>query len=815
MRSLDKKLVRDLRRMWAQALAIALVLAAGVSTLILAVGAYQSLEETRAAYYERYSFAHVFAQATRAPDRIARQIETFEGVAAVETRISKPAILDIEGFSPPVTGLVLSHPDNRTPRVNRLFLRNGRLPTPGDIREAVVNEAFAKAHKLTIGDRFQAILNGKKRSLQIVGIALSPEHIYAIGPGDLVPDDQRFAVLWLSEQAVDEVFDLDGAFNSILIRLLPGASEDKVIDLLDERLREYSGSGAYGRDTQISHAFLDAELQQLRAMAQVIPPIFLFVSAFLINMTLTRLVALEREQIGLLKALGYDRSAIAVHYIKFVLLIAAIGVIIGFGLGTWFGFGLTRLYTEFFHFPFLVFRRDPDVYLAAIGLSAGAALIGGVRAVFKVVALEPAVAMRPPTPPAYRRIWSEQLGVFKKTSQLTMMSVRHIIRWPIRAGFTVLGVALAGSLLIVSLFSMDSVEHMIDVTFSMIQRQDATLNLSDENHLRTLQAVGQLPGVMRTEPYRGVYVRMTHRHYEKKLSIVGKPKSPRLARVVDRSLQPISMPASGLVIGRRIAEELRLNVGDIVELEILSGWRGSETVTDFPFARAPRFDRKSIGVSHGPKGRAFVPVTDIVESYFGLSAFMELSALNRLIDEGYRISGIHIAYDRNHQGDLFEAVKSTPAIASIALHDASLMKFRETIAKNMNMMVPVYAGLAIVVALGVVYNSARIQLSEQARELASLRVLGFTKGEVSRVLLLELAILVIAAQPFMWALGYGFAWLVIKGFSSDLYRVDLIINLSTYAWASLLVLLTAIASALIVRRRIDRLDLISVLKTRE
>lgn len=813
MKALDKKLLRDLLHMWAQALAIALVMAAGVATLVLAVGAYRSLEETRSAYYDRHAFADVFATLTRAPQYLDQQIGAIPGVAVVETRIVRYALLDIEGFRQPATGVAISLPDHTELRLNKPYVRNGRLPEPGATSEVVVNEAFAAAHELTLGDWISAILNGKKRKLQIVGIALSPEFIYAIGPGDLMPDDRRFGVMWMSEKAISSIFDLDGAFNSVTLKLLDPTAEPQVIERLDDLLRRYGGSGSYGREDQISHAFLDAELKQLQAMAKVIPPIFLFVSAFLINMTLSRLIDLEREQIGLLKALGYAGPTIAAHYVKLVLAISVVGILIGFALGTWFGFGLTHLYAEFFHFPFLLFERDADIYLAAAAISAGAAVAGGLKAVTKALRLAPAVAMQAPAPPSYRRLWTERLGLLGWLSQLTRISLRHIVRWPLRAAFTVTGIALSVSLLIVSLFSVDSVEQMIDVNFFIAQRQDATLNLTEEQDRRVLDAVMRMPGVMRVEPNRSVAVRLRNGHLERKLSIQGKPSLPELSRVVDTSLRPVPLPDTGLMVDEYVAEVLQLRRGDMVEVEILGGWRGGAREAEGPL-------KWPIAAPQTPpaaprRSTVEVPVTDIIQSYFGLAAYMQIDALNALLDEGQIVTGVHLSYDANHEDDLFKAIKATPEISSIAMHRLSLSKFRETLAKNIDIMVSIYVGLAIVVAMGVVYNSARIQLSEQSRELASLRVLGFTETEVSRVLLVELAVLVLVAQPIGWAIGYVFSWITIQGFSSDIYRAPFIILEATYARASLVVMVAAAISALIVRRRIDRFDLVGVLKTRD
>ncbi len=335
MRTLDRKLFRDLRRIWAQSLAIALVMASGTATFVLASGAYRSLEETRRAYYERYRFADVFAAVRRAPKALGEQVLAIPGVAAAEMRIARLALLDLEAIQEPATGQVVSLPDFAPQRLNRLHLRAGRLPEPERTDEVAVNEAFAMAHRLHPGATIRAILNGKKRDLRVVGIALSPEFVYALGPGDLMPDDRRFAVLWMSEKAAAALFDLTGAFDSVSLKLIPGTSEADVIEELDRLLARYGGTGAYGRKDHLSHAFLDAELKQLDAMRRVIPPIFLLVSAFLINMTLSRMIALEREQIGLLKAIGYGPLPIAAHYVKLVLLIAGFGIALGFLGGAW------------------------------------------------------------------------------------------------------------------------------------------------------------------------------------------------------------------------------------------------------------------------------------------------------------------------------------------------------------------------------------------------------------------------------------------------------------------------------------------------
>ncbi len=785
MLSLDRKLLRDLWRLKTQVIAIAMVMAAGVATLVLAVGAYRSLDETRETYYERYRFADIFATATRAPEWLADEIAKIPGVAAVETRIVETAILDIEGFSVPATAALVSMPEIGDQVLNRIYLRQGRTPDPAHSDEIVVNEAFAKAHGFGPGDTFHAIIDGRKRKLVIVGIALSPEYIYALGPWDLMPDDSRFAIGWLSRKAIEAAYDLDGAFSQVSVKLMRGASLDDVIERVDVLLARYGGRGAYGRKDQQSHAFLDAELKQLEAMARILPPIFLFVAAFLINMILSRLVALEREQIGLMKALGYRSLTIGMHYMKFVAAIALVGVVIGGIAGTWLGFGLTRLYGDFYHFPFLVFLWGADIYGIAVFITVGAAALGGARAVWSVVRLPPAVAMHAPAPPRYRRFLTN--GWLRHISQTNIMIARHILRWPVRAGLTVFGISLSVAVLLASLFSFDSIEFMIDFTYFQADRQDATLEFTQERPVGVISDVERLPGVLAAEPVRTVAVKVRYGHVERRVPVIGKPAGTDLSRVLDTDFRPVTLPETGFAPSDALAEILGVRVGDIVEIETLQG-------------------RKRI---------VEMPVTAIIQGYLGLLSFMDIEAVNRLMREGPMVTGVHLAIDEAEADALFAEVKDMPMVGSIALQKKSLEKFRQTLAENISVMISVYAGLAMVIAFGVVYNSARIQLSERGRELASLRVLGFTRGEVSWILLGELAVLTLASLPLGWAIGYGVAWVTVQGLQSELYRVPLVIDRQTYAVSSLVVLGAAAISALIVRRRIDRLDLIEVLKTRE
>lgn len=787
MTTLDIKLLRDFRRMWAQSLAIALVVAGGVASLVMAVGSLNSLEETRIAYYERLQFADVFAMARRAPKTLLPEIAEIPGVAAAEGRIVKLALLDIPEFAEPATGEFISLPEGGQPRLNQLYLLSGRLPQTTSAEEVVVTDGFAKAHRFVPGSRFSAILNGRKRELVIVGTALSPEFIYTMGPGDRMPDDRRFAIVWMAEEALAAAYDLDRAFSSVSLKLLPDALEPEVIKRLDSLLDRYGGQAAFGRRDQFSHAYINHGMDMLRNMSRTLPPIFLLVSAFLINLTLTRIVALEREQIGLFKALGYLNRAIVLHYLKLVIVIVAIGIVAGALAGSWLGDYVTKIYRDLVHFPFLVFAATPGIYVIASALSLAAGIAGALHALRSIVALPPAVAMQPPAPPRFRRVLPAAWSVRHLLSQPLVMMARNITGHPFRAAFTMIGLSLSTGILVASLFLNGTMENLIDVTFFLADRQDATVSFVERRNANVVEQVAHLPGVIAVEPYREVPVRIRKGPLERRVMLNARPADADLSRIIDINLRPAVLPEGGLAISRWLAGLINAKAGDVVEIDLLEGQH--RTVS--------------------------LPITALVEDYFGMQGMMEAATLARLMREAPAASAVNVSLDTSKLGEFYKAIKSLPTVAGLALQRLSLVNFRQEMAVIVNSMATIYTVLAALIAFGVVYNSARISLSERARELASVRVLGFTNVEVLRILLLELALLTVFAQPAGWGIGYSLAWVLKTHMEGDVMRSRLVVNNLTYAMASAMVMAAALLSAFAVRRRVAHLDLVAVLKTRD
>jgi len=784
---LNRKLLRGLWHIKGQVLAIALVMASGVAVLVMSLTNVEALSESAAAYYERYRFAHVFAEVKRAPQWVAQRAARIPGVQTVETRVVKPAIMDVEGFQEPVVGRLVSVPDSGQPALNQLVVRSGRLPAAGSTREVLLSEPFAEAHELGIGDRLRAVINGNWRELRVVGTALSPEYVYTLGPGALMPDDKRFGVAWMGREALAAAFDLEGAFNDISLRVMRGADQRLVIDRLDQLLEAYGGIGAYDRSDQISNWFLSSEIRQLKTMSTILPTIFLTVAALLTNMVLSRLVAVERAEIGLLKAFGYSRLEIGWHYVKLTMAIGAVGVAIGGALGYWFGHYNTRMYTEFFRMPFLVFDPSLKPFLIAALVSIGAALIGTLSAVRRAVQLPPAEAMRPPAPPSFSKSRLAEVWPFRKLDQPTHIILRQILRWPLRSLITSAGTGMAVAVLVTALHWLDAIDHMVATYFMEAQRQDITVGLSETRSTRALRGFEQLPGVMATEGLRAVAVRFRHGATEHRGSIQGVPRRQRLQLVYDADGRQVDMPPRGLVLSTMLAEILDVSTGDTLTVEVLEGRR--------PVLR--------------------IPVVETFETYIGTPAYMNIRALNDIMREEPAVSAVHLRVDPAERSNLFRELKQTPQTASLTIKQAAIEKFYDTLAETLLIFISFFVSFAGVLAFGVTYNSTRIALSERGRELATLRVLGFSRAEISYILLGETAMLTLVALPMGCLIGYALASSITKLFVTELYRVPMVIELSTFGWAVVTGMTAAAITAIVVRRRLDRLDLIAVLKTRE
>jgi len=789
MKALDRKLLRDIWHLRGQVLAIAAVIMGGVATMVMSLSTYDSLVTTRDRFYSEYRFADAFATLKRAPEPVAERLAAIPGVERLETRVKAGVKLEVAGFSDPITGQILSLPDVGEARLNRLYFKRGRTVQPWSTDEVVLSDTFADAHHLQPGDTLAAIIHGKRKKLTVVGVAVSPEYVYQIAPGAMFPDFKRYGVLWMGRNALATAYDMKGAFNQVSLTLARDANEQDVIDRVDAILAGAGGTGAYGRKDQFSNRLLNEELKQLRTMATVFPAIFLGVAAFLLNVVLSRLIALQREQIAILKAFGYGYAAIGAHYVKMVLLMALLGVAAGVALGAWFGQGLSHVYSETtFRFPYLDYRLQPGTVLIALAVSALAAVSGTLVSVMRAVRLPPAEGMRPEMPARYRTSLAERLGLQRWLAAPSRMILRHIGRRPLKSLLTVLGIACACGLMMVGNYQKGAIDFMVDVQFRQASREDLALAFIDPTSGRALHELAALPGVEYVEGYRDVPAILRFGPYRHRAALFGIQPEGRLHRSLDSRLQPVAVPPGGVVLTDYLANDiLHVKPGDLLTVEVLEGSRPVRQV----------------------------PVLGITRQYLGVSAYMQKDSVNALMREGNTVTGAYLAVEPGSEAELYARLHDRPRVLGMVANKTAVQSFYATIGEFIlfyNLVATVLAGA---IGFGVVYNSARIALSERGRELASLRVLGFTRGEIAYILLGELALLTLAAIPVGFVVGAGLVGILVVAFQSELYRLPLILTPENYAMGASVVIVSALLSGLLLWHRLGRLDLVAVLKTRE
>lgn len=787
MNALDKKLFRDFWHLRGQVIATALVVACGIASFASMQSTYDSLLDSQQDYYSAYRFADVFAHLKRAPESLKTEIEKIPGVAVVNTRVVSEVTLDLPNLKEPAQGKIVSIPATQTPTLNDLHFLRGRYIGAGNPDEVIVSGAFADANGFQPGDTLAAIINGRWRKLTIVGVALTPEYIYEIRAGDIFPDNKRYGILWMNRQSVAAAFQMDGAFNDLSLTLAPGANESSVIENLDRILEIYGGTGAYGRADQQSHRFIANEFSQLEVQGTFLPAIFLGVTAFLLHLVLSRLVSTQREQIGLLKAFGYSNFDIGLHFLKLSFAAIAGGAVLGVLLGMYLGAGMTNLYADYFQFPVLRYSAGWAVIVFSFVISFGAAAVGALSAVRRAGFLQPAEAMRPEPPARFSAGFLENLGLQKYLSPVYRIVLRNLSRQPVKAVFSTLGISLAAALLFTGFYFFDAINKIVEIQFQQVIRDDVDITFYQPRPGKTRYELANLPGVSGVQVFRALPARLRFSHRTKRIGLLGAETRGELRRIVDKNGKIFNLPPDGIVLSKALADVLEVGKGDTLTVEILEGSRPVSQIT----------------------------VAGTVDELMGMNAYMEIRALNHLMNEDDAISGAYLAVDALEKDKLFADLKETPAVRSVGLPSVALDSFNATFGKTIGVFTFVLVCFASVIVFGVVYNGARISLSERGRELASLRVLGFTQKEIAIILLGEQAILTVLAIPFGYFFGIFLCMLVNNLVDAEIMRLPLVFSTRTFAVSLVVTILSAIVSGLLVAWRVRNLDLIEVLKTRE
>jgi len=787
-RLLDRKLARDLRSHLGALVAIAVVVACGQAGFFAMRTMARTLERAQTTYYHTVRFPDLFATVRRAPEGVLPTLRAIPGIARLEARAVGDVVVRVPGLREPATAHLVGIPLTASTRLNTLVLRTGRRPVPGERDAVLVSEGFAAANHLALGDTLGAVIGDRWRALRMVGTAVTAEFVYEIRPGDMLPDARRYGIVWLDADVASDALGLRGAWNEVAATLAPGADTAAVLAALDRALDRYGTPGAYTRDQHASHRFLSEEIRQNRTFALVLPVIFLGVAAFLVHLVLGRVVAQQREQVGTLTAFGMPSWMLLRHYGLFALVPVSAGTFLGAGIGVWFAWYLASVYADFFRFPTLRLALHPAEFSVAVCIAVAAAGLGAFGALRRLLSLAPAEAMRPEPPATFVHGRVERILARWARRPVPRMTLRNLTHRPWRTALGALGIGLGAAVVVAGTFGFDAVRRMRTVLFEHADRADVTIVFGEPQGLRALTAAREIPGVIAAEPIRELGVRVRHGHRNRRTALVGVEAKARLRQVVDLHGRVVRVPGGGVARGATLARALEAAVGDTVDVEFLDG----------------RDRRRS------------APVVAVVEDLAGLNVYVTQELFGPLVGVSEAVSAIGLAVDPLTLDAVYARLTRAPLVRAVVVRAAVRRAFDETLRRNFVIVLTTLVSFAAALAAGTIYNAGRVALSERARDLASLRVLGLTRSEVARILFGELAVLGVVGVPVGVVIGIGFAAATVASFGeTELFRMPLVIGWRTIAAAIAIPTVAGMVAARPLRRRLDRLDLIGVLKTRE
>jgi putative ABC transport system permease protein len=784
VRTLRKKLARDLWRLRYQCITIAVLVGCGIASFVSAVASAASMEASRDAFYADARLGDIFDHLVRAPRSVLDRLRDLPGVAAVSGRIADDFRLEIGGSAEPVAARFVSL---RSPDVelDQIRVLEGRAVDPGRDDEVVLGEAFAEAWGIAPGAGITAVINQRRAKLRVVGIAVSPEFVYVPSAQTGLPDARHFGVVWMDEGALAKATNMVGAFDDVAVELTASADEAEILRAVDRILGPYGGLGAVARADQPSAKLVDQKIAQQRKLATTLPVVFLGIASFLLNVLLSRIVGTQREQIATLKALGYRTRELRSHYLELAVVVCGLGALFGIALGLVGARAILVVYAQYFKFPQFLFRFHPWTILGATIVSFAAGAIGALLGVHKAIGVPPAEAMRPEAPPVYRPTVLDRL--YRRLGPVVRMILRDAQRSPLRLLLSAGSLSLATAIVLAGDVFGDSIAEVLRLEFEVVHRERFSVTLHEAGPWRAVRDAEHIPGITRAEGERVVPIRLHAGSRFRTTVILGLDPTMDLVRLLDVDQRPLVLPSSGLSLSRVLADALGVRAGDEVDVEVLEG------------------DRRTLRL----------PIAVLVDDLFGLSAYMDGRELAHVLGESRRANVILVDADEADVDAVAHRLNALPAVASVSRPELDRSLVYSEVADVFRVLSLMLSLFAAAIAVGVVYNNARIALEVRSRDLATLRILGFTRGELAAILLGEQAIQVVAGIVPGLLLGRAVGGLWLSTVDRELLRIPLALAPRSYLAATCVVLLAALASALVVRRRSDRLDIVAVLKARD
>lgn len=793
---LTKRLLRSLIAARGQFLAITAVIVVGVTVYISMTATCYNMTKSTERFYHDYNFADYYFQVVKAPKGILRQIESIPGVIKATGRIQKDVIV-IKENGERATARLTSFTLPVENEVNRPYLLTGSLfkeDSRESKRQVLLDPKYAQANGLSKGGTVTVIAQGREVQLDVIGAATSPEFIYAVkDSASFMPDPKSFGVFMITNNLAEEILDLSGQVNQVIVKLAPGADEKKIAESIKGILQPYGVLASYPRKDQFSAAILKGELEQLQTAAVYFSSIFLGIAALIELVMLGRMVKIQRLQIGTMKAIGYSSFQIMLHYTEYALAIGLLGSLLGIIPGILFASSMSALYASIFNLPEITGGVNLQAIFYSIILSLGVSAIAGLAASRGVLGVRPAESMRPLSPGKAGKVFLEKwAGAWEKIDLSWKMCLRTVSRNRFRTAVTVLGVMFATGLLVLALFMNDTYNYMLNTFFTRDQRYDYFLRFDAPVKETELLAISRLDAVTRVEPVLEVPVKIKFGSLTHDEVIMGMLPDAELKKIWDSSGRPLLIDGAGLLLSQSTAKKLGVEKGDRVQVETLLGM--------------------------GPLRIATLKVAGINNQFVGGVSYTTLEQLNSILQEKSVVSGAMLKVAPGRSTEFEKNLSDMNRISSITSRSKELQGFMDNLG-YMFVFVFIMVVFAVILGFAIVYNASVISFAERKREMASLRVIGYRVNEVSGLLLkenlLQTVLGVLIGLPFGRLMSEAYMYSAMKSEAYAVYSFQIVIYPLTYLFSAASgVFFIAIAYWLAVKN-IGRLDLVEVLKARD
>ncbi|MDX9916796.1 MAG: ABC transporter permease [Gudongella sp.] len=783
MKKLDLRLFRFIKNSKGQFISVSVTIAAALIIFVSFSMVAKELGDSIEKYYDETNFSHITISVSKIPVSDMQKLYDIDGIKEVQGRVVVDVPLRVEDPDEKVTVRLVSVPSDGG-IVNKLYLINGDIPDE-DVFSTAVLQQFYIARNLIIGDVITPYIGGRVYPLRIIGEVGNPEYIYLTESAErLLPDDASFGVIYVTEEFAQSALGYSGSYNDIAITVSPEYEDDldSITNQLEDVLKKYGIISITKRDNQLSHVVMVQKIDSQVAMSAALSIVFLFISATITSIMLSRLVKKDRMAIGVLKGLGYSDRTILLHYAKYSALIGLTGAIFGLVFSIPVTIMMINIFLEYMNMPLLKVSIDIIYLIYGVALTAIFSISAGLFGSREVMKITPADAMRPEPPKIGRRIYLEKFeNSWRKINFSWKMVIRSMLRNKRRVIFFIFAISLTFAIVLVPVYMGSIWDTLFDSQYGKLQKMDHSIDFAQPLSHRGVFEITQLSDIRSIEPKIEVPVQVKKGLKKESVNAIAISSDTEMFGFADESGKALILPENGVLLSTLIAKRIDANIGDFIELK-----------TFLPDAEDQMLEVKGI-----------------VEQFIGSGIYMDIEQMYRIFGEKNIATGAYAKSDVDLALQLKD-VEGIRSVQSTGDMQEMILEYTEIMMISLGVLIL----LGGVLAFAIVYNITTVTINERIMEFSSLRVMGFKKNEIYRLIARENALMSVAGIILGIPVGYATIKSVEVYVSTDMYIIPAIVLPSTYIIAIIATVIFIVIAQIATYRRIHHLNFIDALKNR-